>query len=52
MARVSLKNVSKIFKGDKGTDVTAVADFSIEIQDREFIVLSARRAAENQPLCG
>ena len=39
MAKVSLKNVSKIYKGDKGKDVTAVQDFNLEIADREFVVL-------------
>ena len=39
MAKVSLKNVSKIYPGEKGGDVTAVKDFSLEIADREFVVL-------------
>ena len=38
MAQVTLKNVYKIYKGDKGKDVTAVDDFNLEIRDREFIV--------------
>ena len=38
MASVSLKNVYKIYTADKGDDVTAVTDFNLEIQDREFIV--------------
>src|SRR5213595_3481867 len=38
MAKVSLKNVFKIYKGDKGKDVTAVEDFNLEIEDREFVV--------------
>jgi len=38
MAKVSLKNVYKIYKGDKGKDVTAVEDFNLEIEDREFVV--------------
>jgi multiple sugar transport system ATP-binding protein len=38
MAKVTLKNVFKIYKGDKGKDVTAVEDFNLEVQDREFIV--------------
>ena len=38
MAKVSLKNVCKIYKGDKGRDVTAVKDFNLEINDREFVV--------------
>jgi len=39
MAKVTVKNVSKIFPGDKGRDVTAVDDVSLDIQDREFVVL-------------
>ncbi len=39
MAQVSVKNVSKIYPGDKGADVTAVNDVSIEIADRELVVL-------------
>ena len=35
MAKVSVKNVSKIYPGD----VTAVKDVSLEIADREFVVL-------------
>jgi len=35
MARVAFENVSKIFDGD----VTAVADFNLEVQDKEFLVL-------------
>src|SRR5215210_6850152 len=38
MARVTLKNVFKIYKGDKGKDVTAVEDFNLEVNDREFVV--------------
>jgi multiple sugar transport system ATP-binding protein len=38
MAKVSLKNVSKIYQGDKGSDARAVTDFNLEIQDREFVV--------------
>lgn len=38
MAQVSLKNVCKIYPGEKGKDVTAVKDFNLEIQDREFVV--------------
>ena len=37
-AQVSLKSVCKIYKGEKGKDVTAVEDFNLEIRDREFIV--------------
>jgi len=38
MAKVTLKNVFKIYPGDKGKDVTAVRDFNIDIVDREFVV--------------
>lgn len=39
MARVSLKNVFKIFPAEKSGEVTAVRDVSLEIADREFVVL-------------
>src|ERR1700744_4088436 len=39
MAKVTVKNVSKIYPGEKGRDVTAVSDVSLEIEDREFVVL-------------
>ena len=39
MASVTVKNVSKIYPGDKGREVTAVRDVSLDIQDREFVVL-------------
>jgi len=39
MAKVTVKNVSKIYPGEKGRDVTAVHDVSLDIQDREFVVL-------------
>jgi len=38
MAKVTLKNVYKIYAGDKGQDVTAVTDFNLDIEDREFVV--------------
>jgi multiple sugar transport system ATP-binding protein len=38
MAEVSLKGVYKIYEGEKGKDVTAVQDFNLDIQDREFVV--------------
>src|SRR3954471_9373455 len=38
MARVSLQNVSKIYR-EKGRDVMAVRDLSLEIADHEFVVL-------------
>jgi multiple sugar transport system ATP-binding protein len=39
MAKVSVKNVFKIYPGEKGGEVTAVKDVSLEIADREFVVL-------------
>ena len=39
MAKVSVKNVSKIYPGEKGQGVTAVKDVSLEVADREFVVL-------------
>jgi multiple sugar transport system ATP-binding protein len=38
MAKVTLKNVYKIYPGDRGKEVTAVEDFSLEISSREFVV--------------
>ena len=39
MAKVTVKNVWKIYPGEKGRDVTAVSDVSLDIQNREFVVL-------------
>jgi multiple sugar transport system ATP-binding protein len=39
MAKVTVKNVSKIYPGDKGKNVTAVKDVNLEVADREFVVL-------------
>jgi multiple sugar transport system ATP-binding protein len=39
MAKVTLNQVFKIYKGDRGKDVTAVRDVNFEVQDREFVVL-------------
>src|SRR4051812_14279837 len=39
MAKVSVRNVWKIYPGDKGRNVTAVHDVSLEVEDREFVVL-------------
>ncbi len=40
MAKVTVKNVSKIYPGEKGgADFNAVKDVSLEIEDREFVVL-------------
>lgn len=38
MAKVSLKNVFKIYQGDKGKSIKAVRDFNLEVKDREFVV--------------
>jgi len=38
MAKVCLKGVYKIYKGDNAREVTAVTDFNLEVQDREFVV--------------
>ena len=38
MAKVSLKNVCKTYNGEKGREVAAVTDLSLEVADREFIV--------------
>ena len=35
MASISLRNIYKIYPGD----VTAVKDFNLEIEDKEFIIL-------------
>jgi multiple sugar transport system ATP-binding protein len=39
MAKVSVKNVFKVYPGENGGEVTAVNDVSFEIADREFVVL-------------
>src|SRR5438132_9308786 len=39
MAKVIVKNVYKIYPGDKGRDITAVKNVTLEIEDREFVVL-------------
>ena len=39
MAKVTVKNVSKIYRGEKGRDVAAVHDVNLDIADREFVVL-------------
>ncbi len=43
MAKVSLKSVTKISPGRNGQDVTAIDDLTLEIQDREFVVLAGPR---------
>ncbi|TSA36059.1 MAG: sn-glycerol-3-phosphate ABC transporter ATP-binding protein UgpC [Verrucomicrobiaceae bacterium] len=39
MSQVAFNNVYKIFPGEKGGDITAVRDFTLEISPREFLVL-------------
>jgi multiple sugar transport system ATP-binding protein len=39
MARVSVQNVSKSFAAEKGRQVEAVKDFSLEVDDRELVAL-------------
>ena len=39
MAKVIVKNVWKIYPGEKGGDITAVRDVNLDVQDREFVVL-------------
>jgi multiple sugar transport system ATP-binding protein len=39
MANLSLKNVTKVHSGKNGRDVIAINELSLEIQDREFVVL-------------
>ena len=39
MAKVSLKNVSKIYPRENGGEINAIKDLSLEIADREFVVL-------------
>jgi multiple sugar transport system ATP-binding protein len=46
MAKVSLKNVSKIYPHEKGGAINAIKDLSLEIADREFVVLAG------SPGCG
>ena len=39
MAEVVLEHIYKTYRGDKGSEVTAVADFNLATRDREFVVL-------------
>ncbi len=39
MAKVTLRNVHKVYRSDKGEDATVVRDFNFESTDREFVVL-------------
>ena len=45
MASVTLKNVYKIYSGG----VTAVTDFCLDIEDKEFIILVGPPAAVSPP---
>ena len=48
MAGLMLRNVAKLYpNGGVG-----VKDFSLEIEDGEFVVWSGRPAAGNPPFCG
>lgn len=40
MAKVTIQNLFKTYPAEKGGDVTAVNDVSVEIQDGEFVVLA------------
>src|SRR5437016_9191895 len=40
MANVGLKNVTKTYAGKKGAETTAIRDFSLDVQEREFVVLT------------
>jgi len=40
MAKVSLKNVARLYPDKDGRDVTEVNDLSLEVGDREFVVLA------------
>lgn len=40
MASLSIKNVSKTYRGGKGGQVTALRDVSLEINEREFVVIA------------
>src|SRR5436190_12121238 len=39
MANVRLKNITKVRPGKNGRDITVINELSLEIQDREFVVL-------------
>ena len=47
MFRVMLKDVTKIYTGD----VLAVRDATIEVADKEFVVLVDCQVAANPPSC-
>ena len=39
MAKVTLRNIQKVYCGKAGRQTVAVKDFDLEVQDREFVVL-------------
>ncbi len=45
MSHVGLKNVTKVYPGKKGAAITAVREFSLDIQEREFVVLTGPSGA-------
>lgn len=47
MAQLSLQHIQKIYDNQ----VHVVKDFNLEIADKEFTYLCARRAAVNRPPC-
>ncbi|MGA3170197.1 MAG: sn-glycerol-3-phosphate ABC transporter ATP-binding protein UgpC [Chthoniobacteraceae bacterium] len=40
MAKVSVQHVSKIYTAEKGREVLAVQDFTLDVNDREFVVFA------------
>lgn len=49
MAGLVFKNLCKQYEGG---ETPAVSDLSLEIDDKEFVVLVGPSAVENQPHCG
>ncbi len=39
MAKVTLRNIQKVYSGKHGRQTVAVKDFNLEVADREFVVL-------------
>ncbi|MBA2413787.1 MAG: ABC transporter ATP-binding protein, partial [Burkholderiaceae bacterium] len=50
MAKVSIKNVSKAYPGERGIEVAPVDDISLDIQDRECVVLAGPSGCGNSTL--
>ena len=50
MARVSIRNISKTCLDEKGREVTAVNNVSVEIEEREFVVLLGPLGCGNSTL--